>query len=332
MKKLIFLLAVLVLMLTACDNTGSQPEEPVNQETSIKEYYPVTENAKYTYQGEGNEFASYTMFFDYISDGRSQIRTNNGGTETITVLEIRDDQLTILYSRGETYFRQNFIDKQYEGRNILLKAPLKEGNTWAYDENTKATITGLSKEVVTGLGNYEALEVTLEGDTGKTVNYYAKGIGLVKTISSGEGYEVSSTLSSIENNLPLIQTITLFYPNVEWSLDTVDVQIEFNTNDEPADVIEKVVKDLALNEVLSSGTKINELYFDEEESSVHIDLSEDFIKEMNAGAGFEALILQGLTNTLGNYYGVSKVYLTIDGGPYESGHTYIPVGEPLTVN
>lgn len=331
MKKLLFIWAVLALMLTAC-NTGPQNEEPVDQEVSIKEYYPATENTKYTYQGEGNEFASYTMFFDYISDDRTQIRTNNGGTVTVTVLEIRDDQLTVLYSRGETYFRQNFLNDQYQGGNILLKAPLKEGNTWAYDENTKATITSLSREVVTGLGNYEALEVTLEGDKGKTVNYYAKGIGLVKTISFGEGYEVSSTLSSIENNVALIQTITLFYPNGEGSIDAVDVQIEFNTNDEPVDVIEKMVKDLTLNEILSPGTKINELYFDEEESSVHIDLSEDFIKEMNAGASFEALILQSLTNTLGSYYGVSKVYLTIDGGPYESGHTVIPEGESLTVN
>jgi hypothetical protein len=223
------------------------------------------------------------------------------------------------------------LKDQHEGGKILLKAPLKEGNSWDYDENTKAVITGLSKEVVTPLGNYEAVEVTLESDKGKTVNYYAKDVGLVKTVSSGEGYEVSSTLSSVEKNVPLIQTITLFYPNAEASIDAVDVQIEFNTNDEPLDVIEKVVKDLSLHELLSPNTKINELYFNEEENSVHIDLSEDFIREMNAGASFEAAMLQSLANTLGNYYGVGEVYLTIDGGPYESGHILIREGEPLTV-
>ena len=71
MKKLLFIWAVLALMLTAC-NTGPQNEEPVDQEVSIKEYYPATENTKYTYQGEGNEFASYTMFFDYISDEEAE--------------------------------------------------------------------------------------------------------------------------------------------------------------------------------------------------------------------------------------------------------------------
>ena len=332
MKKLLFIAAALAMIFTACNNTTPQPEEPINQEVSIEEYYPIMENTKYSYEGEGNEFATYTVLVDYISDNRIQIRTDNGGTESITVLEIKDEQLSILYSRGETYFRQNFLNGEYEDGKVLLKTPLKEGNSWAYDENTRAIITSLSKEVVTRLGNYEALEVTLEGEQEKTINYYAKDMGLVKTISLGDGYEVSSTLSSVENNMPLIQTITLFYPNADGSLDTIDVQIEFNTNDEPIDVIEKMVKELSLHEVLSPNTTINELYFDEEENSVHVDLSEDFIREMNAGASFEALILQSLTNTLGNYYGVGEVYITIDGGPYESGHIIIREGEPSLVN
>jgi translation elongation factor P/translation initiation factor 5A len=324
---------VLAVILTACNNIAVPPEEPDNGEkVSIEEFYPITENTKYSYEGEGNEFATYVSFVDYVSNNRIQNRTNNGGTETVNVYEIKDDQLTLLYSRGETYFRHNFLNKEYGEGKVLLKGPLEEGNSWAYDENTTATITNLSKEIVTTLGNYQAIEVTLEGEQGKTVNYYAKDVGLIKTISSGESYEVSSTLSSIENNIPLIQTIALFYPNTDGSIDTIDVQIEFNTNDEPKDIIEEVVKELSVYEILSPNTIINELYFDEEENSVHIDLSDDFISEMNAGASFENLILQSLTNTLGNYYGVQEVYLTIDGGPYESGHIRIEEGEPLLVD
>lgn len=333
MKKLLVISIVLAVILTACNNIAVPPEEPDNGEkVSIEELYPITENTKYSYEGEGNEFATYVSFVDYVSNNRIQNRTNNGGTETVNVYEIKDDQLTLLYSRGETYFRHNFLNKEYGEGKVLLKGPLEEGNSWAYDENTTATITNLSKEIVTTLGNYQAIEVTLEGEQGKTVNYYAKDVGLIKTISSGESYEVSSTLSSIENNIPLIQTIALFYPNTDGSIDTIDVQIEFNTNDEPKDIIEEVVKELSVYEILSPNTIINELYFDEEENSVHIDLSDDFISEMNAGASFENLILQSLTNTLGNYYGVQEVYLTIDGGPYESGHIRIEEGEPLLVD
>ena len=334
MKKILFVLIILTMLIVACDNITPKPGEPNNNtgELSIEDYYPIEENTKYSYVGKGNEFATYTVFVDYISNNRIQTRTNNGGTESVNVMELKDNQLTLLYSRGETYFRQNFLNNEYDGGKILLKGPLKEGTSWNYDENTTAVITNISKEVVTPIGNFKAIEVTIEGKQGKTVDYYAKGVGLVKTIAFGKGYEVSSTLSSIEKNKPLTQIITLYYPNIEGSLETIGVQIEFNTNDEPKDVIEKIVKDLSVYEIISPNTKINELYYDEEENSVHIDLSEDFVTEMNAGAGFEALILQSLTNTLGNYYDVHEVYITIDGGPYESGHIIINEGEPSLVN
>jgi hypothetical protein len=334
MKKILLILAVCAMLLTSCANMTPKPGETDNtkEEFSIEDYYPFTENTKYSYEGKGNEFATYTVLVDYAADNRIQTRTDNGGTESVNVLELKDDQLILLYSRGETYFRQNFLNNEYDGGKILLKEPLKEGNSWNYDENTTATITGISKEITTPSGNYKAIEVTLEGEQGKTLDYYSKDVGLVKTIAAGEGYEVSSSLSSIESNKPLIQALTLYYPNIDGYLNTIDVQIEFNTNDKPEDVIEKIVKDLSVYEILSPNTKINNLFYNEEENSVHIDLTEDFVTEINAGAGFEALILQSLTNTLGQYYGVREVYITIDEGPYESGHIIIEKGEPYLVN
>jgi hypothetical protein len=53
---------------------------------------------------------------------------------------------------------------------------------------------------------------------------------------------------------------------------------------------------------------------------------------MNAGAGYELLILQSITNTLGNYYGAQKVYITMEGKPYESGHILMKKGETFKVN
>lgn len=334
MKKILLIL-ILSLIVTSCNVTPSpgEPNGEVPQGLTIGDYYPILENTKYSYEGKGNEYATYTVFVDYISDNRVQHRTNNGGTESINVMEIKDGELLLLYSRGETYFRHNFLNNEYNMGQILLKEPLEEGNSWDYDENTTAEITDLSKEIVTSQGNFEAIEVTIEGEESKTVNYYVKDMGLVKTIFSGEDYEVSSTLSSIENNTPLTQTIKLYYPNIDGiHLNTIEVPIEFNTNDEPQNIIESIVKDLSVYEIISSNTKINELIFDEEENSVHIDLSRDFVTDMNAGAGFEAMILQSLTNTIGQYYGVEDIYLTIEGGPYESGHIIIEEGEPSTVN
>ena len=332
MKKIILIL--ITVLVTAC-NISPFPEQNngIPEGPTIEDYFPIKENTKYSYEGKGNEFATYTEFVDYVANNRIQTRTNNGGTESVKVMEIKDGELLLLYHRGETYFRYNFLEEEYNNGKILLKEPLEEGNSWDYDENTTAKITHISKEVVTPLGNFNAIEVTLEGEQGKTVNYYAKDMGLIKTITSGEGYEVSSTLSSIENNVPLMQTIKLYYPDTDGiHLNTIDVPIEFYTNEEPEDIVEKNIKDLSVYEIISPNTKINKIAFNEEEKSVHVDLSEDFVTEMNAGAGFEGMILQSLTNTLGNYYGVEKVYITIDGGPYESGHIIIEEGEPSLVN
>lgn len=334
MNKLITMVIISAMLFTGCANEANPPDD--NNETpslKIENYYPFTENTKYVYEGEGNEFAFMTTYVDYIKDNRIQTRTDNGGTEIVKVLEKKDGQLLELLNRGETYFRENFTDEEYTSGRILLKEPLEEGNSWTNDSGATSTITNLSKEIVTKMGNFEALEVTTEGKQGKTIDYYAKDTGLIKTVNIGEGYEVSSTISEIIKNQPFIQSITLYYPDVDGiTIHAVDVQISFNTNEEPKDIIEKNVKDLSVYEVLGPNTKINDLYFDEQGNSVHIDLSKEFVTEMNAGSGFEAMILQCLTNTLGDYYQVEEVYITIDGGPYESGHIIIEEGEAYKVD
>lgn len=333
MKKLLYILCVSALLLTSCTNSNI-PEEAENINTlKIEDFFPLTANTKYTYDGEGNEFTSYTVYTDYINDNRIQTRTTNSGSEIVKIYELRNGELTELFSRGETYFRENFTDREYSGGKTLLKEPIKEGVSWSTDENSITTITDISKEVVTPQGNIKAVEVTTENNYGIKIEYYAKDKGLVKIINDGEGYKTSSALSATENNVPFIQTITLFYPDIDGiNLKTIDVQVSFNTNDEAKDIIEQTIKDLSVYEILNKNTKINNLYFDEEENSVHLDLSKEFTTEMNAGAGIEGLILQSVANTLGTYYGVQNIFLTIDGEPYESGHILLNEGEPLTTD
>lgn len=334
MRKIFFILLMIILLLTACENNNAPNDPSKNQdELKIEDVFPIQENTKYSFEGEGNEFATYTMYIDYINGKRVQTRSNNGGSETVRVLELKDGQLTELFQRGETYFRENFTNEEFDGGKILLKEPLKEGTSWPNGENSTSTITSASKEVVTTQGNVDAIEVTTESSQGTTIEYYAKNKGLVKTINKGEGYEVSSTLSQIETNAPLVQTVTLFYPDIDGiNYNIIDVPVTFNTNDEPKDVIEQTVKDLSVYNIFSANTKVNELYYSLVDNSVHIDLSQEFVSEINAGAGFEMMILTSIANTLGTYYGVQEVYLTIDGNPYESGHILLNEREPLTVD
>ena len=64
----------------------------------------------------------------------------------------------------------------------------------------------------------------------------------------------------------------------------------------------------------------------------YIDFSKVLLSEMNTGSGYESLILQSITNTVGTYYGVNKVYITIENKPYSSGHIEMKKGQFFTVN
>ncbi|MDZ7835143.1 MAG: GerMN domain-containing protein [Alkalibacterium sp.] len=83
-------------------------------------------------------------------------------------------------------------------------------------------------------------------------------------------------------------------------------------------------------QVIDDSVTINFMYL-REDGVVHIDFSAN-LSEMNAGAGVEALILQGIVNTIGDYYGVEEVLLTLDEEPYESGHLSFEEGETLSVD
>ncbi len=345
MKKILLIISLLLslVLLSSCANKDVKPSEG-NKLTSpetkpekitLKDYYSYKENTKYEYAGQGNEYASYTVFIDYKSENHVQLRSNNGGTEIVKVLEDKDGELRILQSRPECYYRENLTQAPSSNGEILLKEPLVLGTSWTLADSRKRSITNLEAPVTTPLGTYKTLEVTTEGNESKTLDYYAPNIGLVKSVFTSNGLEVSSTLSKLETNVPLIQTVRVYYPNANVDkLYFVNKQLSFKTNDITKTSFENAFKDLPkgdLAKVLGPNVKIKSLYLNKD-NSVYIDFSKELRSEMNAGSGYESLILQSITNTLGTYYGVNKVSITIEGNPYTSGHIAMKKGELFTVD
>ena len=346
MKKLLLIISLLLslVLLSSCANKDAVKPSGDNKLTppvtkvelfTIKDYYAYKENTKYVYEGQGNEYASYTVFIDYKSGNRIQLRSNNGGTENVKVLENNDGELRILQSRGECYYRENFTQVPSSNGEILLKEPLVVGTSWTLADSRKRSITNLGVDITTPLGNYKTLEVTTEGKDGKTLDYYAPNIGLVKSVFTSNGQEVSSTLSKLETNVPFIQSVRFYYPNENVDkLSFVNKQLSFKTNDITKIIFENVFKDLPNGnsaKVLGPNVKIKSLYLNKD-NRAYIDFSKEFLSEMNAGSGYESLILQSITNTIGTYYGVDKVYITVEGNPYVSGHIVMKKGEFFTVN
>lgn len=342
MKKTLFIIGLLFTLafLNGCAKDETKPvnqdsQQEISQPLTIQNYFPLKENTNYVYEGQGIEYASYNLMVDYIEGNRIQTRSNNGGTETVKVLEIKDGKLTVLLARGESYYRENLIQRSNNTEEILLKEPLVVGTTWDLADGRKRSITNIEAEITTPMGTYKTIEVTTEGNGDNTQEYYAPNVGLVKSLFTSEGLVVSSTLSKQENNVPLSQDVKFFYPNVnDDKLYYVNKKLTFKTNDLTKSVLEQAYKELPkgdISKVLGPNVKIKSLYLNEDDV-VYIDFTKEFVKEMNAGSSYESLILQSVTNTIGRYYGVNKVYLTVEGSPYASGHFIMNKGEYFTVD
>ncbi|UJF15815.1 GerMN domain-containing protein [Jeotgalibaca sp. MA1X17-3] len=350
--KIVSGLALVTLLATGCVNTdpnsdsssstgsleSSEESSLVSSESSIESssidenemtienYFPFDESVQYSYLGEGNEFAPFDRYPQYIEGNRIQYTEKNPGTTHTFVLEYKDGKLTELFSRPETYFRENMLEKTSDGAGeILLKEPLEVGNNWENPSGVTSEITSVDFSVETPLGVFSAIEVTKTQEDSVTKSYYTKNMGLIKQefTANDDSYVVSSTLETRSEEAPEVVVITAYYPDANaMGLETSDVNVSFYTNDVTrktmADLL-KQVPGVEYGKLISDNTEINSLYLNED-GRVYVDFSKELVEDMNAGSSGESLILQGIVNTIGNYYSVEEVVLTVENQPYESGH------------
>jgi hypothetical protein len=313
---------------------GPSPSPMVENTLSIQDYYPVEADSQYQYDGEGNEFAAYIRYIEFIDEntGRVQTRTQTGGTDTVHVLELKDGTLSVVYTVNECYYRKNFLTMTQEEPEVLLMEPLQAGTAWTLPDGRRRAISSIDTKVVTPYGTFQALEVTTEEENAVTRDYYAAGVGLVESLYESKeaaDMKVASILGRVNKNTPLMQSLRIFYPDTDEKINEVNAVLSFQTGEEAKEKLEEQFLQKPSENYLplmSEGSKINELTVDSE-GILNADLSSGFINGMNLGAGYEQLVLQSLTDTLGGYFGVSKVRITIDGKPYESGHIRLDIME-----
>jgi len=352
MRKNIFILLIIgmFILLIGCDkgttlkntlsaNTNNTIPKADNSKVTtstakIGDYSPFEKNIKYMYAGDGNEYATYSVFVDYLIGNREQIRVTNGGTETIKILENKDGELRLISSKNEIYYRENFTFEINNSPELLLKQPLTKGTSWTLKDGSKRSITNVKVIIKTPLANYECIEVTTVGKESTVKDYYAKNIGLVKTLYTNN-VEVSSSLSKMEKKGPFVQTVKFYYPNGTDGMNYItDKKLSFYTNDITKKIFENYLREVPnknVGKLISPNTKIKSLYLNKD-NMVYLDFSKEFTQEMNASSAYESQILQCITNTLGDYYMVKKVYITVDGRPYSSNHISMKKGEAFIVN
>ncbi len=99
----------------------------------------------------------------------------------------------------------------------------------------------------------------------------------------------------------------------------------------PGDVL-ALATAIDLPALLSQNTEINSVHIQPDSGLVTLDLTKNFVTEMNAGSGYEGAILHSIVNAVGHAYDAQKVMITLDGQPYESGHFALRPGEYFTVD
>ncbi|WP_138207310.1 GerMN domain-containing protein [Haloimpatiens lingqiaonensis] len=319
------------------------------KEYSLSDYLPFKPNVRMTYKGTGIEYAGKEVFIDFISENKMQVRENNGGTEVAKIIEVKDGEIRVIMAKEEFYFKDNLIQLLRDGKidagnlknDVILKEPIKLGTKWNDYQGKERKITSLNASIEIPYGKFNALEVTTTGEGYVIKDYFVPTIGHVKKIYEAKDMRVITELIDVQQDVPFAQNIKLYYPkyypdsNSE-GLVYKNQNIELKTNGEIKDIFEKYFKeaqkDKDIMKIMSDNTKINYVYLNDEEKKVCIDFSKEFVTEMNAGTTKESLVLQSVTNTLGNYYGVEKVYISIDGNPYESGHILLNKNESFKVD
>lgn len=314
-------------------------EEEVVEETNeinqtLADWIPRLNNIVYSYEGFGNEYASFKWTPQFNQEDYYQIAKDNGGTIMVEIYEYSDDEIVRTFSRPETYFRDNFtaigtIDN-YEDNEVILKQPIAVGTNWS-TADADYEITSIDKTINVPAGDYETVEVTIEYDNSVIKRYYAENVGLVYEWTETDGFEIESKLTEIQTDTPETIPLTVYQAdNQAMGLDRISAEIQLKTNDPARVALQKLFTGETSGfeniRLLPNGTKINYLFLNSEDI-VEVDLSSDYITNMNAGSSGESFYLTGLGNTLSQYYGVEKVLLTIDGENYEGGHILLKDGE-----
>jgi spore germination protein GerM len=316
-------------------DTEEEVVEKDNQE-DLTTWLPRPDDVVYHFEGIGNEYAGYTWNPQFNEEDDYQIVKDNGGTVVAEIYEYDVDAITRIFSRPETYFRDNFTEignfSENQEEEVILKAPIEVGTTWSNGESDYE-ITALDHELSVPAGEYTAMEVTITTDDTTTKKYYAKDVGLVSEVTETEGLTVESNLEKVETETPETLPFTVYVPDEQaMGMDTIEANLTLNTNDPARVAITELLSGQNTEypeiKLLPEGTQINYLFLNDQQI-VEADVSSEFVENMNAGSTGELFAIYTLVNTLSDYYGSQEVLLTVDGEPYEGAHMVLQEGETL---
>lgn len=215
MKKGSFL--ILVLLLTGCTqantlSTGNETTETITHTDVASEYSSAFENANemqlfmhedlstLTFEGTGNEFASYQVKTNWLSSNLVREVTDNGGSVMTRYYRVGEHGITVIKEVENE--NTPLTAEQLKGLpaiSTFIGTPLEVGqkfNDWIIEK--------MNMPYETPYKAFEHVIVTMKKEDNQTTrNFFVVGIGLVATefeILNEDGTTdlISSKLSAIE--------------------------------------------------------------------------------------------------------------------------------------
>ena len=205
-QVLILSLALLLVGCSDISNTESVNKTPiVEQQTTegvmLASYFPPDGSMAY-FQGEGNEFASFTLQTTYIDTQHIAQVEDNGGVSLLKIYRITDMAIELVYKEVVVGNPKQLTSQEVASLPVIetiLQKPLTVGHHfsgWAVQSTTAS--------IKIGTTDYrDVIQLTRTVDTLTTTKYFAKSIGLIRiedtmVTNNEESFIITSTLQKTE--------------------------------------------------------------------------------------------------------------------------------------
>lgn len=195
---LVAILVVILMVVIICCRRPSGPDTGC-QPGNADDYFPYTPSMVATFDGTGNEFASFVIRVLYRESNLVEWRLNNGGTEMAEVFSVQPSSVKQVYAEGEAYDANKRLTLPPNRAMTLLQNPVATGTTWTSEGATYRILS--TNETVAAAGKNLTCVVSVEAAHENTTitRYYHKQHGMVLSVfRSNDGTAVvESRLASI---------------------------------------------------------------------------------------------------------------------------------------
>ncbi|MDR1705435.1 MAG: GerMN domain-containing protein [Clostridiales bacterium] len=365
MFKKIALIAITVMLaagLAGCGGDKKNPaddtpptEAPSAASSAISDYYPILPDRIMRYTGSatvkavneaGEEVDTEVailadMFNDYIHGDISQQRVISDveGRQTVSaeVYDASGGKLRLVSAEGGMYDHADMTGEEPFMDILILSEPLREGAEWIRTESGGVTetakIIGMDEQVTVPYGTFSAMVVEIQRGDEVQREYYAKGLGWVKTELDGPERAQSQELAEVIEG-PLREQMPMIYG---WHVEVEEgeedapqysmapmydiANVTYPTNSDINAIYSDVLRRYAAEKYgmeLDEDVKINSLEIDRFTRLLHVDLSRAFLEAMKELGNGEMQALQLIADTLSESYFAYEVTFSVDGEAYVS--------------